>query len=211
MFSRSPDGTGQVETVLASPTGLYAEAFTPDGAQLLVRDIGTGAPNLMALSVDEEEPELRPVIEAEFMTAFSAISADGRWLAYASDETGQLEVYVRPYPDIDAGKWQISRAGGGEPRWGPDGNELFYRNGDALMVVTIDTEPAFTAGIPATLFEGDYADPVTNLPSYDVSSDGQRFLFMTDLGSQESMVEDTPLLMVENWFEELRRLAPPSQ
>ena len=93
----------------------------------------------------EDEPTSQPLLPSEINEGFSAISPDGRWIAYVSLETGQNEVYVRPFPNVDDDKRQISRNGGDEPLWGPDGGELFYFNqtddGDIeiLMVsVTVD-------------------------------------------------------------------------
>ena len=83
------------------------------------------------------------------------VSPDGRWIAYQSTESGQDEIYAQPFPNVNDGKWQISRGGGVTPLWGPDGRELFYRGlaDNAMMVVTLDTEPTFNPGNPALLFE----------------------------------------------------------
>jgi len=101
-------------------------------------------------------------------------SPDGRFLALVSDESGQNEVYVHAYPDAHR-RWTISSAGGTEPTWSADGSELFYRNGDAMMVVALETEPEFDPGVPRALFRKAFRmSPV--LTNYDVSSDGQRFV-----------------------------------
>ncbi|MBT5031705.1 MAG: hypothetical protein HOM55_05350 [Proteobacteria bacterium] len=142
----------------------------------------------------------------------SDLSHDGQWLAYASNETGRMEIYVRPFPDINGGKWLVSSEGGTEPLWGPEGRELFYRDGDAILAVQIDTSTGIRAGTPIELFEGRFAESVdTSIPSYDVAPDGQRFLLMKDFNVEEARSSETPLLVVENWFEELNRLAPPSE
>ncbi len=109
---------------------------------------------------------------------------------------------MRPFPNVDDGKWQISRDGGTEPVWAPQGQELFYRNGQALMVVSIKTEPTFTQGSPAVLFTGNYlTGPATQ--QYDVTPDGQRFLMI-----RQELAERTQIHVVLNWFEELKRLVP---
>jgi Tol biopolymer transport system component len=87
----------------------------------------------------------------------SHISSDGRWLAYVSNESGTNEVYVRPFPDIDKGKWPVSTDSGDSPLWSPEGRQLFYRSGDSFMSVEIDTESAFSLGKPTVLFKGIYA------------------------------------------------------
>ncbi len=114
---------------------------------------------------------------------------------------------MRPFPNVDQGKWQISRDGGTEPLWIPDGRWLFYRDDQKMMKVTIEAEPTFTHGKPEVLFEleGRYltASPGHN---YDISLDGQRFLMITE-GEQN---ETTPaeIIVVLNWFEELKRRVP---
>ena len=101
----------------------------------------------------EGEGGVTALLDTTFNETFPEISIDGDWMAYVSDESGASEVYVRPFPDINAGRWQVSVGGGPEPFWGRNGNELFYRNGDALMAVAIQTDPSFNAGSPELVFE----------------------------------------------------------
>jgi hypothetical protein len=128
-------------------------------------------------------------------------------MAYTSLESGRAEVYVQPFPG-PGGKWQISTEGGTEPVWNPNGRELFYRQGDRMMAVDVVTQPALTASKPKLLFEGPYLLSAGNLPAYDVSRDGQRFLMVEE--SQEEQ-PPTQINVVLNWFEELKRLAPAEQ
>jgi Tol biopolymer transport system component len=110
------------------------------------------------------------------------LSPTGRWLAYVSDERGRDEVYVLSYPEPEA-KQQISRDGGREPVWSRDGRELFYRNGDKMMVVDVETGPVFRAGTPRLLFEGRYRVSSGGLnQDYDVSPNGQRFVMVRASG-----------------------------
>ena len=150
----------------------------------------------------------RPLIELEANQEFASISPDGRWIAYRSNESGRGEIYVQPFPDVDQGKWQVSRDGGLDPVWARDGRELFFR-GNGMMAVTLETEPTFSADIPRSLFslDGYSNDQFT----YTVSSDGQRFLMLKIPSQEEQFSELTSLVLVENWFEELNRLAPPSK
>ena len=97
-------------------------------------------------------------LQTPFQETSPQISPDGRWVAYTSDESGRLEVYVRPFPG-PGGKWQVSTDGGSEVAWSPKGNELFYRTGarkEKMMVVDYQTQPTFSAGKPRLLFEGNY-------------------------------------------------------
>jgi len=204
------DGTGQPERITTEPRDLRPEAFSPDGALLVYRE-GPAPFDLYVLSMDGERTE-RPLIVTEFTEGRSDISPDGRWIAYASTESGRVEVYVRRFPSLD-GKWQITTDGGNEPRWGPDGQEIYYRRAsdNSVLAVSVETEPSFTAGKPRVLITGDYLDLGTP-PSYDVSLDGQRFLMIKAVQetSAASAPQQTSLVVVYNWFEELNRLAPPS-
>jgi eukaryotic-like serine/threonine-protein kinase len=118
----------------------------------------------------------------------------------------QFEVYVQPYPG-PGGKWQISTEGGTEPVWNPNGKELFYRSGDKMMSVDITTRPSFSAGKPKTLFQGPYLPTAITFPYYDVSPDGQRFL-MIKPDEQTSSSAPTQIVVVQNWFEELKQKVP---
>jgi eukaryotic-like serine/threonine-protein kinase len=144
-----------------------------------------------------------PFLQTPFNETVPAFSPDGHWLAYASDESGRYEIYVRPYPG-PGGKWQISTEGGEQPVWNPSGRELFYRSGDKMMRVEIGTEPGFAVGKPRILFEGQYATAAT-FPDYDVSPDGQRFLMLKP--AEQAEAGPTQINVVLNWFEELKRLA----
>ena len=151
------------------------------------------------------------LLESDGNQTFTDLSPDGRWIAYESDESGQTEIWVQPFPNVADGRWQISRDGGVAPRWGPDSREVFFQTSGGpgtsvtLMVAENDTEPTFTPGIPRPLFDGPYR--MGGLPHgwpFDVSLDGQRFLMI-----KEAAVSDQPqVVLVENWFEELTRLVP---
>jgi len=130
-------------------------------------------------------------------------SPDGRWLAYASNESGQFQVYLRRYPGPE-GRWTVSTGGGTSPLWNNIGKELFYRNGNKMMAVSVATTPAdATLGTPRVLFEGLYLyDSTVALANYDVSADDQRFLMVKSEGAVAH------LSVALNWFSELARLAP---
>src|SRR5262249_28477618 len=124
---------------------------------------GNPAPLLQNSKVDETNGQISP---------------DGKWVAYASDESGAWEIYVTSFPGA-AGKWQVSRGGGTEPRWRADRQELYYiaPNG-MLMVVNVNAESIFATGTPAPLFKIHGRAPIssTDLFTYDVTKDGKRFL-----------------------------------
>jgi len=200
LFWKAADGTGPVQRLTTSPNSQGAYSFSPDGKSLVHREVST-SPNLNVLSMEGEFPS-QPLLGDEFALDAAAISPSGRFIAYASNESGQFEIYVRPFPNVDDGKWQISRDGGIEPVWAPRGQELFYRSGGALEVVSIKTEPTFAAGSPAVLFTGNYlTGPATQ--QYDITPDGQRFLMI-----KQEQTEGARINVVQNWFEELKRLVP---
>ena len=134
---------------------------------------------------------------------------DGQWLAYESDESGEREIYVRPFPDVDAGKWQVSTGGGSRPLWARSGEELFYLALDgAVMRLSAEGAATFRPGMPTQLFQGPYfaSVPEYALRTYDVSPDGQRFLMIKE-GATEGRTR-AGFTVVQNWFEELKRLVP---
>ena len=147
-----------------------------------------------------------PFLQTPFNEAGAQFSPDGRWIAYMSNESGRMEVYVQPYPN-PGGKWQISTGGGVEPVWARSGRELFYRNGDRMMVVDIGTEPAFSAGRPSVLFEGQFLN-LSWAANYDVAPDGQRFLMIQPIEREGATSQ---IHVVLNWFEELKRRVPSGQ
>ena len=145
VFWKLAVGTGQAELVVSdSERSLDAWSWTPDGQSLLINEGGADI-GIVTLGGDQVR---QPVLEEAFPEGTPEISPDGRWMAYRSAESGQQEIYVRPFPDVAGGRWQISTTGGNYPGWSPDGRELFYNAGPAVMGVTVETEPTFRAGIP---------------------------------------------------------------
>ena len=131
------------------------------------------------------------------------LSPDDRWIAYVSNESGQEEAYVRPFPDLDR-KWPVSVDGGAEPLWSRHGTELFYRHEDKMMAVAVSTDGDFHAGTPRALFEGDFGHARPDKPAhYDVHPDGERFVMFEDLEAEGLPRE---IHVVLNWYQELERL-----
>ena len=130
-------------------------------------------------------------------------------MAYVSNESGKEEIYVRPFPDVNSGKWPVSASGGTEPKWSPNSRELFYRNGDAIMAVAVETAPTFRAGSEKELFRKTYLSSSSCM--WDLSPDGKRFLLVKTLASPgESPAVEAPgkIDIVVNWFEELKQRVP---
>jgi eukaryotic-like serine/threonine-protein kinase len=146
-------------------------------------------------------------VQTPFEERDAEVSPDGRWVAYGSNESGQFEVYVRPFPRIDRGRWQVSTGGGMWPLWARRGRELFYLvEPGRMMAVPIQPGPTFVAGNPQVVFERRYF--TAGGRSYDVSPDGQRFLMIKDASATSDTSTPPQLIVVQNWLEELKRLVP---
>ncbi len=205
LFWQAADGTGAVERLKESANNQFPTSFSPDGARLVVGDTA----NDIAILTLAGERQTAPLIQTTFSERNGEISPDGRWLAYESTESGEEEIYVRPFPDVDAGKWQVSTGGGSRPLWAQSGEELFYLAPDgAVMRLSAEGAATFRPGLPTQLFQGPYFASVAEYAfrTYDVSPDGQRFLMIKE-GATEGRTR-AGFTVVQNWFEELKRLAP---
>jgi serine/threonine-protein kinase len=205
IFWQLADGSGGMERLTTSEYVNGPWSFSPDG-QLLAYVEGnpTTGPDIWVLRLSDRKAQ--PFLRTEFNEGAAAFSPDGHWLAYISDESGRYEVYVQPYPG-PGGKHQISTEGGTEPVWNPKGKELFYRSGDRMMAVEVATQPSFSVGKPRMLFQGAYLTTTATSPFYNVSPDGQKFLMIKPAEATVSSPL-TQIVVVQNWFEELKRLVP---
>jgi len=190
------DGSGPAELLLVAPEDQWAGDVTPDGRTLLFRS-GGGGPVRSIHTLSLQGPRTaQPFLANQFDNHSPSLSPDGHWVASVSNESGRLEVYVRPFPG-SGGRWQVSLDGGSEPVWAENGHELFYRNGTKMMVAAIALHPTFTVGARRELFEGNYVnDPVYR--SYDVTRDGQAFVMV------RSPKPSADFIVVLNWFDQLR-------
>ena len=182
---------------------LNAHSWNPDGTVLAYYVVDAGRDIWMLPLEGEREPQ--PFVVTEFNERSPSFSPDGRWVAYTSDESGQDEIYVRPYPD-SGGKVTISTEGGREPVWCAAGGELFFRNGVRMMAVSIETGETLEVGAPYTLFESQkFAVELftSGSQSYDVAPNCDRFLMIA--GTDPNVAR---LRVVLNWTEELKRLVP---
>lgn len=185
-------------------------ACSPDGSKVLVSWSDPEHPmwddDIYVLFLDEQNQKIQsqPFIQRNHNQRHGIWSPDGRWIAYASDETGRWEVYVEPYPGPGP-KTMVSTEGGFQPVWAQDGKELFFRSKDKMMSAAVEMEPAFRVIKCEVLFEGTYLSRV-NRRDFDVASDG-RFLMIRE--PEESAPLGIHITL--NWFEELKRLAPPDE
>ncbi len=214
IFWKASDGTGTVERLTDSPSNQVPQSVSPDGKWVVFRE--ASAPGGYDLGLVSLAPD--HVSELLFQTRFrernGRIAPDGRWLAYQSDESGQDEVYVRPFPSVAEGRWQISTGGGTQPVWARSGRELFYvALSGRLMAVPIQTGSTFGVGTPEELFAtpevGGQFDTVQGLgTTYDVAPDGQRFLMVRPIAQTEDGMVPTHIVVVENWHQELLERVP---
>ena len=193
------DGSDEGEIVATSTNVLMPGSFSPDGKFLALHEnrVDTG----FDLSIFPLNGNQQPFswLKTRFNEWGPAISPDGKWIAYVSDESGQYEIYVRSFQN-SAGKRQISNGGGEEPTWSRDGRTLYYRNVLTWMSVGIETQPEFRAEAPKKMFEG----PFLNVPgvSYAPLPDGKHFILIEE---NQKQPPTTQLNVVLNWFEELKR------
>ena len=202
------DGVGAIER-LDDGALRVPQAFSPDGTTLVFEDRPSSGGNFgLGVLTLEGDRTASVVIDGEFVERNAALSPDGRWVAYESDETGQRQVYVRPFPDVDNGRWQVSTDGGTWPVWNPAGDELFYRGPTGVTALAFETEPTFTPGAPTQLFEWVFIGGPGNR-RMAVSPDGQRFLLLA-IGQENANGDaaSSQIIVVQNWFDELRRLVP---
>ncbi len=202
VYRKRADGAGGEEAVFASERQQWETSLAPDARHVVVRenDPDTGR-DLWLWTVDGGEPTGEPLVQTPANERSPAVSPDGRYVAYVSDETGQSEIFVQPFPRGES-RWQVSTEGGTEPVWSPDGRELFFRAGDTIFALPIRTDPVFSTGFAEPAIQGPYA-PNSTHTNYDVHPDGNRFV-MVKVGDEESR-----LMVVVNWFEALRGLAGP--
>jgi serine/threonine protein kinase/Tol biopolymer transport system component len=206
IFWRPADGSGPAEQITKSENSLWPHSWSRDGQILAFAEVKTDGNIDLGLLSLEGEPTIRPLLTSPSTSEDNpVISPDGRWIAYTSDETGRNEVYIQSFPNL-GGKWPVSTEGGEQPFWSPNGRELFYHNGEAMMAVTIEAKPSLTPGKSTKMFEGPYVFGRSR--NYDVSPDGQRFLMIKEGEEKAGTSARTELILVENWFEELKRLVP---
>jgi hypothetical protein len=201
------DGSSAMERLTTSDYWQMQGSWSPDGATLAFVERPPDT-NWDILLLDLRSRRVTPFLNSRaWGEGWPEFSPDGRWMAYVSDESGRWEVYVRTFPG-PGGKWLISQEGGQEPLWARTGKQLFYRQWDKnqVWVVDIRTDGGFSASKPRLLFKAPGLGLGGPIRSWDLSLDGQRFLMVKNEEAKPTPV--TEMVLVMNWFEELKRLAP---
>jgi serine/threonine-protein kinase len=211
LWRRPADGTGTPELLLDADRPLARGEWTPDGTRILFvtgtpQSADQGSVDIASITLGDRAET--PLIASPTIVEIDpAISPDGRWLAYATDESGSLELYVRPFPNVDAGRVRVSTDGGSDPAWSHSGSELFYVDPDGgLIAAEVEGRGAtFSVRARRTLFTLG-PEMIVGDDGFDVSLDDQHFLMArrTDLGA----APQATFVLVQNWLPELRRLSP---
>jgi eukaryotic-like serine/threonine-protein kinase len=213
VFRQAADGSGTPEELAAgvgTNSGLRPLAFDMANQSVLVQSRGGSTGGITRVSLRDPH-DTRAVPNANAYEN-AALSSDGRWVAYESEESGLPQIYVRPFPNVDEGRWQVSTGGGTQAVWSKNGRELFYveppqnDEGDFQRLISVPVlgGDAFRTAPPVALFKIQIGR-ADGGPSYDVTPDGQRFVFST---ASNNSFEGARIVIVENWFEELKRLVP---
>ena len=179
------DGSGRPGSLLVAPGSRFAGGVSPDGRTIVLQETGSASSGIRALALDTL-PVARTIIPAAFGESNPALSPDGRWLAYQSDQTGQMEVYVRSFPEPGA-RVPISLQGGSEPAWAHNGRELFYRSGDSLMVASVRLSPTLAVSGRRRLFTGAFLSGGP-FREYDVAPNDQHFVMISGGAAQSTLV-----------------------
>ena len=205
-WRRRADGTGTPERLIDDDTSLTQGRWSPDGEWMVLRTgslavQGSGGRDIVSFRPGRDTAVMPLVATAEFEEQDPAFSPDGRWLAYATDETGRLEVYVSPFPNVDLDKVRVSIEGGFSPVWAHSGTELFFVDlANRLIAAQVSTAAGFRVVQRETLFTlplGTIGQEITDF--YDIAPDDQRFLMGRLSGGGGDFI------LVQNFFEELRQ------
>ena len=217
VHSKAVDGTGAVERLAATENVRVAWQVVPDGTAFVFAEIVPETGQDLGMATLGGDNQVDMLVETEYLESHPSVSPDGRWLAYSSEESGQREVYVRPFPNVDDGRWQVSNGEGFAPIWSPNGRELFYQTLSApdspisrIMSVAFDADPTFRPSTPVPLFEGPYRLGAGGaMHSFDIAPDGQRFLMLKESTGTTASREQR-IIVAQSWVQELsERVSTP--
>lgn len=211
---KKSDGSGEEELLFSFPDGMpLAWSWADNGNTLAVTRLSQNPPGFdFGVLPMEGDREWKPLLQETHYERQPQISPDGHWIAYASNEEGKLEVYIRPFPEVGEARRKVSIDGGENPLWSPDGGELYYRNKGAVLAVTVKTDPELWLEAPRILFRGPYLQVGSSVgTSWDIHPDGKRFLMKkpASVEGEETSVEfPRKINIILNWFEELKEKVP---
>jgi serine/threonine-protein kinase len=209
LYAQAADGSGTAERLTTSPNPQNSTAVTPDGTKLIFTELAPGTRGDVLQVNLTGGLAVTPLVQTPADERNGVVSPDGRWLAYEADDSGRMEIYVRPYPEVSRGRWQVSSGGGQQPRWSRDGHELFFASPqDALLHIIVENGPSWRAGTPSVVLrEGTlFAAAGAGGATYDVSPDGRRFLVVKE--AADLSVAPPQIIVVQHFDEVLKGLAP---
>ena len=204
LWTKRANGSSEPVLELDEPWALAESMWSPDGSSFIFRSSSNvrGAGDI-GLRRGPSGTKPTPLLDSRFTELAPAISPNGRWLAYSTNETGRREIFVVPFPNTKDARWPVSVAGGAEPVWSRDGRELFYRDRNGRMVaVRVETGAAFSVGAATPLFADTTFQRADVHRQYDVTPDGKRFIMVRPKNSGHQ----SRLILVQNFSEELKRL-----
>jgi len=203
----SADGSGTPERITNSIYMQWPYSWSVDGKTLVyVERHAESGYDIWGVSLDDPR-SAAPLLRTPVNENNPVVSEDGGWIAYQSNESGQYEIYIQPFPEFDR-RCQVSRDGGNQATWAPDGKTLYFRHGTELLSVDFEAGPTPTIGTPQVLLEDDSIIPGSEARNYDISRDGSKFLVFKSVEKAEGSAANRELIVVENWFEVLKQAAP---
>jgi Tol biopolymer transport system component len=222
LYSMAADGTGQLQRLTTNPASQTPYSWADGGRTLLFDERSTDQlqkADIYALSM-HREATVTPLVRTPVNDVEPAVSPNGRWLAYTSGEgsssagfpvpNARGDVYLRPYPQVDRGRWRISVDGGDSPVWSRNGRELFFISRGQAMSVRIETASDFRPGTPTVMFDLPpfYESAARTQRQWDIAPDGERFLIINPGEAATGEHPHSRMVVVLNWAEELKRLVP---
>ncbi len=201
------DGSTAMERLTTSDNAQFASSFSPDGNLLAYVERGPSRETFDILIYNFQEKSSTPFAATDHTESFPEFSPDGRWIAYCSDEEGQLEVYVRPSSGA-VEKTKVSRAGGLAPFWARSGKQIFFMSFDwrQMWAADVQTRPSFSVGPPYLHIEKSGFAPHYPVRGVDISLDDRSFLTVRLEEREPQPV--TEMILTQNWFEEIKRVVP---
>ena len=205
MYLKRIDGTGSAQKIYTrhGTNNGGIEDWSSDGKKLSF-DHRSGS-NWDISVYSFQDSSAKPFLATPASETDPTFSPNRKWLLYMSNESGKVEVYVRPYPKSRSGVWKISNGGGWQPAWAPDGNKIYYVRGNEMYAVDVTATDTFSKGNPKKVFEGNYYYFLSLSRRWDIHPDGDKYIMIQ---RQEETSEDQKIFVIQNFSEELKRLVP---
>lgn len=208
LFWKAADGSGEAVRLTDNRLDQTPTDVSHDGEVIIYHHDNQGDVAMLSLRADSKPVML---IATGAYEANAVLSPDDRWIAYESSESGEPQIYVRPFPNVDEGLWLVSEGAGRNPVWSPDGRELFYQTEDGLYAVAVEANPSFMPGRVVRLFENHGYFLGSSGRNYDVSPDGQQFLMIKRHEGVDVEPMPPSVVVVLNWHQELKQLVPSAR